>query len=52
MLPEKPSIARLLARRDCGKFARPAEEWQRLFEGLFEPVVYERYPLTGMGVTL
>jgi SAM-dependent methyltransferase len=52
VLPEKPSIARLLARWDRGKFARPAEEWQRMFEGLFEPVVYEQYPLTGMGVTL
>jgi SAM-dependent methyltransferase len=52
VLPEKPSIARLLARWDRGKFARPPEEWQRLFAGLFEPVVYEQYPLTGMGVTL
>jgi trans-aconitate methyltransferase len=52
VLPEKPSIARLLARWDRGKFARPPEEWQRLFDGLFEPVVYEQYPLTGMGITL
>jgi SAM-dependent methyltransferase len=52
VLPNKPSIARLLARWDRGKFARPLEEWQSLFEGLFEPVVYEQYPLTGMGITL
>ena len=52
VLPNKPSIARLLARWDRGKFARPPEEWQSLFEGLFEPVVYEQYPLTGMGITL
>jgi SAM-dependent methyltransferase len=51
-LPEKPSIARLLARWDRGKFARPPEEWPSLFEGLFEPVVYEPFPLTGIGVTL
>ncbi len=52
VLPEKRSVARLLARRDRGKFARPVEGWHRLFEGLFEPVVFERYPFTGMGVTL
>ena len=52
VLPSKPSISRLLARWDRGKFARPPEEWQSLFEGLFEPVVYQQYPLTGMGVTL
>jgi hypothetical protein len=28
------------------------EDWQQLFEGVFEPVVFERYPLTVMGVTL
>ena len=33
VLPEKRSIARLLARWDRGKFARPLEEWQSLFEG-------------------
>jgi len=52
VLPEKLSIARLLARWDRGKFARPLKEWQRLFEGLFEPVVFEPYRLTGMGTTL
>ena len=52
VLPDKPSIARLLAHWDRGKFARPLEEWQHLFEELFEPVVFERYRLTGMGATL
>ncbi len=52
VLPEKPSIARLLARWDRGKFARPLEEWRRLFEELFEPVVFEPYRLTSMGATL
>jgi hypothetical protein len=28
------------------------EEWRLLFEGLFEPVVFEPYRLTGMGATL
>lgn len=52
VLPEKPSIARLLTRWDRGKFVRPLEEWQRLFEELFEPVVFEPYRLTRMGATL
>jgi SAM-dependent methyltransferase len=51
VLPEKASIARLLARWDRGKFARPVEEWRNLFEGLFEPVVLEPYRLTGLGTT-
>ena len=52
VLPEKPSTARLLARWDRGKFARPLEQWQGLFEELFEPVVFEPYRLIGMGATL
>ena len=52
VLPERPSIARLLAKWDRGNFARAPEKWQQLFEQLFEPVVHEQYPLTGMGITL
>jgi SAM-dependent methyltransferase len=52
VLPEKPSVARLLARWDRGKFARPLKEWRRIFEGLFRPVVFEPYRLTGAGATL
>ena len=52
VLPDRPCIARLLARWDRGKFARPLEEWQQLFEGLFDPVVFESYRLTSMGATL
>jgi SAM-dependent methyltransferase len=52
VLPEKPSIARLLARWDRGKFARPLVEWESLFGEYFEPVVFEPYTLTGMGATL
>jgi hypothetical protein len=52
VLPPKPSVARLLARWDRGKFARPLDEWQRLFKGLFEPVVFEPDRLTGAGATL
>jgi hypothetical protein len=52
VMPEKPSVARSLARWDRGKFARPLEEWRQIFEELFEPVVFEPYRLTGMGATL
>jgi len=52
VLPEKPSIARLLAHWDRGKFARSLKEWRKLFEGLFEPVVFEPYRLTVLGATL
>jgi SAM-dependent methyltransferase len=52
VLPEKPCIARSLARWDRGKFARPLDEWRRLFAQLFEPVIFESYQLTGMGATL
>jgi SAM-dependent methyltransferase len=52
VLPEQPSIARLLAHWDRGKFARPLNEWRNLFEGLFEPVVFEPYGLTVLGATL
>jgi SAM-dependent methyltransferase len=52
VMPPTPSIARQLALWDRGKFVRPLEEWEKIFSGIFEPVLFEPYPLTGMGVTL
>lgn len=52
VMPERPSVARQLARWDRGSHARPLEAWRPLFETSFEPVVFEPYPLTGLGVTL
>ncbi len=52
VLPAKPSAARLLARMDRGEFPRPMEEWRQIFSDVFEPVVFEPYPLTGLGTTL
>ncbi len=52
VLPEQPSIARVLAHWDRGKFARPLEEWRHLFGRLFEPVIFEPYLLTGLSTTL
>jgi SAM-dependent methyltransferase len=51
VLPEKRSIARLLAQWDRGKFARPLPEWRRIFNELFEPVLFFPYSLT-MGPNL
>jgi SAM-dependent methyltransferase len=52
VLPDNRSVARLLARWDRGKYARPLDEWRRIFGVLFEPVLFEPYRLTGMGMTL
>jgi len=52
VLPDSPSIPRLLARWDRGKFARSQQDWSTTFSKLFEPVVFEPYRLTGAGATL
>ena len=52
VMPSDPSIARQLARWDRGKFTRPLHEWQSIFGQIFEPVVFDPYPLTGLGITL
>jgi SAM-dependent methyltransferase len=52
VLPENPSIARFLARRDRGEFPRPLREWQGIFGEMFETVVFEPFNLTGLGATL
>ena len=52
VLPEGPSVSRLLARADRGEFPRPLEEWRALFTAAFEPVVFEPYPLGAAGMTL
>ena len=52
VLPERPSIARFLAKADRGEFPRPLEKWREIFTEAFEPVVFEPYRLTLCGVTL
>ena len=52
LLPDRPSIARLLARMDRGKFPRPSQDLLRVVEDVFEPVVLEPYVLSALGVTL
>ena len=52
VLPDRPTLARLLARWDRGEHARPLEEWRTLLSEWFEPVVFQPYPLALGGVTL
>lgn len=52
VLPERPSIARFLARLDRGEFPRPLREWLELVTGVFEQEVFEPYRLTALGATL
>lgn len=48
VMPERPSVARLLARWDRGDYPRPLEAWRAMFSEAFEPVLFEPYPL-GIG---
>ena len=43
VLPPHASLARMMARLDRGKYARPVEEWRRLFSAAFEPVLFQPY---------
>jgi len=52
VLPQGPSVARFLTRRDRGEFARPLQDWKEIFGEAFETVVCEPFELTGLGVTL
>jgi len=52
VLPQDHSLARLLAHWDRGKFARPLEEWRRIFSELFEPILFKPYVLSSMGMAL
>ena len=52
VLPPRPSISRFLARADRGDHPRPLDAWRDIFTRIFEPVVFEPYPLGLAGVTL
>ncbi len=52
VLAEEPSVARWMAKHDRGKFARPLEEWRRLFASVFDIQVFEPYGVPVLGVTL
>jgi len=52
VLPKGRTLARLLAHWDRGKFCRLPEEWKEIFSAIFEPVVFEPFVLSGLGLTL
>ena len=52
VLPSRPSPARLLARLDRGKYARPLAAWRELFAAQFQTEVFEPYALTLAGTPL
>jgi len=47
VLPERRSIATVMARLDRGRFARPLSAWRELFTAHFEPVAVEPYVYGG-----
>jgi SAM-dependent methyltransferase len=52
VLPERWSAARVLARLDRGRYARPIAQWQALFERALRIEVLEQYPLGIAGIPL
>lgn len=52
LLPPSTSIPRFLARADRGRFARPIEDWQEIFDAAFERDVFEPFTLKKCGVPL
>ena len=52
LLPEKRSLARLLAQMDRGNFPRSLPEWLNIAEESFQPVIVEPYELRMFGTTL
>jgi SAM-dependent methyltransferase len=47
VLPERKSLAWMMARLDRGTYARPIERWRTLFCAAFEPVSFEPYMFGG-----
>jgi SAM-dependent methyltransferase len=52
VLPERPGVARWLARNDRGDYARPLERWRALLGSVFGTVVFEPFALRALGVDL
>jgi SAM-dependent methyltransferase len=52
VMPERSSLARLLARWDRGDYPRPLAQWRALFAEAFAPEIFEPYPLGLFGMTL
>ncbi len=52
VLPDRPSVARWIARHDRGDFPRPAGRWKELLTRHFRLQHLEEYELRAAGVTL
>jgi SAM-dependent methyltransferase len=52
VLPERRSVAQLLARWDRGDFPRPIDAWGDLLSEEYEPTLFEPFELTAAGVVL
>ena len=51
-MPQRERVARQIALWDRGKFVRPLDEWKDIFSDAFEPIIFEPFWLTRMGVKL
>jgi SAM-dependent methyltransferase len=47
VLPQRRSLARMMARLDRGKYARPLSSWHAIFSKYFEPLIEEPYGFGG-----
>lgn len=47
VLPERWSLARVMARLDRGRYARSASEWRAIFTAHFDEQVFEPYSFAG-----
>jgi SAM-dependent methyltransferase len=47
VLPDRRSLARMMARLDRGRYARRLAAWRELFDARFEPVSVEPYEFAG-----
>lgn len=52
VLPPERSVPRLLARMDRGDFARPLDEWRRIFEESYDSVVFQPFSVPRRGPRL
>jgi SAM-dependent methyltransferase len=52
VLRDQISISRTVTLLDRGQWPRPVAEWRRLFSEVFEPVVFELFPVGAMRLRL
>ena len=52
VLPENRCIAKRLAKKDRGDFARPIKRWREIFSGVFSTIHCELFAVRGLGIKL